>query len=296
MMTRNARLIQESASIRDNLRGASDAAARIQTGASATWQSVLATPAPSQHVAQLYTEPAFLARAVGQFAGDGLRGGDAVIIIAIPLHWQEIARRLEDQRFDLDDLQRRGQLTVLDAASCLARLLVDGMPDPERFRAVIGGAVDAAERAGYQRVRAFGEMVNLLRPTDLTATIRLEELWNEFLATHRISLLCGYSVDTFDPRVYHGLLQRICTAHSDLIPVEDYARLEQAVERAYADVFGSAGDADGLRQAFLADYTRPSAMPDAQAAILAAREFAPTTIDALLEKARHQYGASTPPR
>jgi hypothetical protein len=151
---------------------------------SGPWQSVLAAPAPRQHIAQLYTEPGFLARAVGDFVAGGFRAGDAVIILAIPSSWQAIGRRLADQRFDLAALQRRGQLTVLDAASCLARLLVDGMPDPERFRSVIGGAVEAAGRAGYRRIRVFSELVDLLRRTDLAAIIRLEELWNDLLAVH----------------------------------------------------------------------------------------------------------------
>jgi MEDS: MEthanogen/methylotroph, DcmR Sensory domain len=262
---------------------------------SGPWQSVLAAPAPRQHIAQLYTEPGFLARAVGDFVAGGFRAGDAVIILAIPSSWQAIGRRLADQRFDLAALQRRGQLTVLDAASCLARLLVDGMPDPERFRSVIGGAVEAAGRAGYRRIRVFGELVDLLRRTDLAAIIRLEELWNDLLAVHGISLLCGYSADAFEPRVYHGFLPRVCAVHSDLIPVEDYARLEQAVERAYVDVFGPAGDAGALRRVFLTDYRRPSAMPDAQAALLAAREFVPTTIAALLRQAREHYRAPVPP-
>jgi hypothetical protein len=166
------------------------------------------------------------------------------------------------------------------------------MPDPERFAAVIGGAVEAGRRAGYPRVRAFGEMVDLLRRTDLAATIRLEELWNDLLAGHRISLLCGYSVDIFDPRVYRGLLQRVCSVHSDLIPIEDYARLEQAVARAYADVFGPVGDGQALRDVLVADYAPASAMPDAEAAILAAREFVPTAIDSLLAAARQHYHGS----
>jgi hypothetical protein len=268
----------------------------VEARGAAEWRSLLAAPVPGQHIAQLYTDPGFLACAVCDFAAEGLRAGDAVIIIATPPHWREISDRLESQRFDLDDLQRRAQLTVLDAASTLARLLVDGMPDPERFQAVIGAAIGAARSAGYRRVRAFGEMVDLLRRTDVTATIRLEELWNDLLATHGASLLCGYSMDPFDAGIYRGLLQRVCAVHSDLIPAEDYSRLEEAVERAYAEVFGSADDAGFLRRVFLAEYPRPSAMPDAEAAILAAREFVPTTIAGLLEKARDHYQASAAPR
>ena len=49
---------------------------------------------------------------------------------------------------------------------------------------------------------------------------------------------CGYSIDNFDPNTYQGILQGVSRAHSHLVPVEDYARLERAVERAYAEVFG----------------------------------------------------------
>jgi len=265
----------------------------MRMSGAAPWQEILAAPTPGQHVAQLYTEPRFLARAVTDFVGNGVRAGEAVIVIATPSHWQEIARRLEGLGFDLDDLQRRRQLAVFDAASSLARVLVGGVPDPDRFRDLVGGAVEAARRAGYPRCRAFGEMVDLLRHTDVAATIRLEELWNELLATHGIALLCGYSLDAFDPRVYRGLVQSVCSVHSDLIPVEDYARFEQAVEDAYADVFGPIGDGHSLRRVFLGDYVRPAAMPDAEAALLAAREFVPTAIDPLLETARRHYRAAT---
>jgi len=256
---------------------------------SAPWGDVLASPAPGQHVAQLYTEPGFLVRAVGEFAGQGLGQGDAVVVCATASHWQAIARRLADDGFALDPLRESGQLVVLDAAECLAALLVDGMPDPARFQSVIGGAVERAPAAGYRRVRAFGEMVDLLRHTSLAGVIRLEELWGELLGEHGISLLCAYSLDTFDPRIYHGLLQRVSEVHSDLVPVEDYARLESAVERAYADVFGPVGDPGPLRGALLAHYARPAAMPDGAAAILALGELLPKASGALLERVRHHY-------
>jgi hypothetical protein len=257
--------------------------------ASATWESVLAAPAPRQHIAQLYTEPGFLARAVGRFAGEGLRRGEAVVLVVTPSHWQTIARGLEDERFALDDFQHRGQLTVLDAAECVAQLLVNGMPDRARFRTLIGGTIEAATAVGHGSVRAFGEMVDLLRRRSLAATIRLEELWAELMTTHAFSLLCGYSLDNFDSQIHRGLLQRVSAAHSDVIPVDDYARLERAVERAYADIFGPSGEPTSLRSTFLAHYARPAAMPDAEAAILAVREFVPVIADALLDRARRHY-------
>jgi hypothetical protein len=258
------------------------------------WHAALAAPSPGQHFAQLYTESAFLARAVSRFIVDGLRAGEGVIVIATPQHWDVIARHLERARCGFEAAQLRGQLEVLDAAECLAMFVVDDMPDRDRFLRAIGGVVAATRAAGYARIRAFGEMVDLLRHTSVPATLRLEELWGELLATHGISLLCGYSLDNFDRHHHRGLLQQVSAVHSDLIPVEDYARLERAVDRAYVDVFGATGDVRTLREMFLTHFARPAAMPDAEAAILAAREFAPTTADILLDRVRHHYTTPSP--
>jgi MEDS: MEthanogen/methylotroph, DcmR Sensory domain len=266
--------------------------AALRNGAG--WETVLRAPAQGQHVAQLYTERRFLFHAVGEFVGAGLRRGEAVLLILTPAHRHPIVRQLEGQGFTLGDLSRRRQLTILDATPTLAELLVGGLPNRERFQLVIGGAVEAARAAGYRRLRSFGEMVDVLRRTSLTATLQLEALWSELVLAHGMALLCGYSIDNFDPDTYQGILQGVSRAHSHLVPVEDYARLERAVERAYAEVFGVGRDAGFLRRSFLAHYPRPTVMPDAEAAILAAREFVPAAASTLLERIRHHYQSSAP--
>jgi KaiC/GvpD/RAD55 family RecA-like ATPase len=262
----------------------------LAVGDQATWESLLRAPGRGQHVAQFYTDPEFLVRALAEYARQGLRQGEAVLMVATATHAQAITRRLQTDGLQATHWTQRGQLIILDAGETLARLLVDGEPDRSRFQSVIGGAVSAAKAVGGGRVRAFGEMVNLLRRTSLAAALRLEELWTEFLQASGIALVCGYSIDTFDPGSYNGLLQRVMSAHSHFVPAEDYVRLDRAVERAYVEVFGSEQDAANLRRAFLAHYARPAAMPDAQAAILAAREFVPSVAaDALVERVRHHY-------
>lgn len=258
-----------------------------------TWHTDLSAPAPGQHIAQLYIEPGFLARGVARFVDDGWQRGEAVILLIRTLHWQMIAHRLHRNGWDLVELQRRGQLAVLDTADCLAALLVDGMPDPIRFRTLVGGAVNAARAAGHSRVRAFGELVDVLRHTNLPAVKRLEDLWCEFVAAEQVTLLCGYSLDNFDPNVHRGILAEICAQHSRLVPVEDYGALEAAVTLAYTDVFGPGGDAEGLRRTLLAHYVRPTSMPDAQAAMLAAGALVPVAADALVERVRHYYRMMT---
>jgi hypothetical protein len=258
----------------------------------APWHDVLATPAAGQHIAQLYTERAFLARAVGRWVGDGLRQGEGVIVIATPVHWRATLRELDARHLRVEMFRRRGQLVVRDAAETLATVMVDGLPDRDRFRTVIGGTLDDVHANGFRKVRGFGEMVDLLRRTNLTATLRLEALWNELLIERGFALLCGYSMDPFDPKIYRGLLQQVTGCHSDLIPVEDYARLEQAVDRAYEEVFGGGRDSADLRRALLQHYARPAAMPDAEAALMAVRELVPGTADALLASVRSHYTAA----
>jgi DcmR-like sensory protein len=255
----------------------------------AEWEALLASPSTGRHIVQLYVEHEFLARAVGQFVRDGLRRGEGVVLIATPLHRWVVSRRLESLGLDAQSFQRRGQLLMWDAEETLAGFMGHGVPDRRAFRARIGEAIETLTAAGCSGARAFGEMVDLLRLNDLGAALLLEDLWKEVVAERQITLLCGYSVDTLDPRSYHGLVQPIMASHSDVIPAEDYQRLDRAVERAYVEVFGSHEDARELRHAFLEHFPRPAAMPDAQAAILALREFVPGSADELVASTRRHY-------
>ena len=258
------------------------------------WQETLRAPRSGDHIAQLYTERKFLARVVAMFLAGGVLAGEAVWAVATPLHWRAITEHLQEH-VDVQAAQDVGQLLVLDAHDTLAALLDGGGLDRGRFRALVDGMIETTVGAGFRSIRAFGEMVDLLRQSDQGAAIRLEGLWNEVLREHRIAMLCPYSVDVFDPAIYRGLLQQMSATHSHLIPVDDYARLDHAVARAYADVFGGGEDAEALRFAFLKHYQRPTAsMPDAEAAILALRELIPDSAERLLERVRRHYTLGRP--
>ena len=265
--------------------------AGVQPGAEA-WERLLSDPKPGQHVAQLFTDHAFLNRALGRFVGDGLRRGDGVVVIATPGHRRSLGLQLAQRGLAGDHAEASGQLVLKDAEPTLSTFMVDGHPHERRFRGMIEALLAQVRSAGYSRVRAFGEMVDLLRHRNLAATWSLERLWQAALREHGIALLCGYSLDVFDPTIYRGVVQQVASLHSDLVPVDDYARLERAVGRAYEDVFGGGEDAANLRRTFLEHYQRPAVMPDATAAILALREFVPGTVDAVLDSARRRYGSA----
>src|SRR5438552_269564 len=65
--------------------------------------------------------------------------------------------------------------------------------------------------AGSQRVRAYGEMVDLLwQIGDVASAIDLEARWNELSTTKRFSLLCAYLTRDActDPRAHLGVLHQ----------------------------------------------------------------------------------------
>jgi hypothetical protein len=178
---------------------------------------LLAEPLAGDHTVQLYQDEQSLVEAVTLYASAGLGKGDAVILLATPPHLDAVRRRLEDQGFDLGPLQEWRQLTVADAAGLLAELMVDGQPDSERFTGRIGGLIEQARGADrYPKVRVYGEMVNLIWRDDPTATRRLEELWNEVIAAHRISLFCAYCVDGAEE--WRRFPRELRAAHSHVIP------------------------------------------------------------------------------
>jgi MEDS: MEthanogen/methylotroph, DcmR Sensory domain len=255
-----------------------------------SWNALLAAPAPRDHLVQLYTREHSLAATVARFVEHGLADGDGVIAIATAPHWTDVASRLTVRGLDVGDAQRRSQLMVLDAHETLGRLMVDGMPDGAAMHGVITPALEAVRGAGYAKIRAFGEMVDILnRRGNLAAAIRLEELWNELLEVEGIALLCAYAIDPFDRAGYAEALPSIGHVHSHLMPVEDSERLERAIDRAFVDVFGIYGDTRLLRDLFVRKLPDTTAMPTAQGALFALRDLDPRLADAVLERAASYY-------
>jgi MEDS: MEthanogen/methylotroph, DcmR Sensory domain len=240
----------------------------------ASWESLLDSPVSCDHFVQLYQDDAFLARAVFHYLGAGLAKNEAIIVIATPAHRALFTDRLAAAGFDVPELVR--QLLVLDAEECLAQFMVNGMPDRVAFATLVKGALEQPPAAGFTSIRLYGEMVDLLWEQSLAATLELEALWKELLADQGVSLLCAYRIDNFNRNVHRGILHRLCHCHSHVIPVEDYERFDRAVARAYAEVFGTAGDGETLQ------------------ALLALREVSSNLADSVLDRARLHYAGSIP--
>lgn len=186
-----------------------------------SWAELLTCAEPGEHLVQLYGEDdRLLARNVSRYLAAGLRRGDGLVVVATPEHTSAIARHLVDEDATATgSAARTGRLRYLDAGATLASLLVDGRLDEARFRAFTAdvlGAVRARSETGT--VRAFGEMVSLLREAGKPEEAgRLEALWNDILLGHGCSLYCAYRLDLFDPRVGARDLQPIMCTHDHLL-------------------------------------------------------------------------------
>jgi PAS domain S-box-containing protein len=178
---------------------------------------------PHEHFLQFYEKDTFLIEEVSDFIGVGLQVGEAGVVIATQAHRDELEQRLEAPYASSGISFPSDQYIVLDAAETLSRFMVNGWPDERRFADVIGSLVQQAAQNGRRRVRAFGEMVALLwaegRPD---AALRLEELWNDLLESHSISLLCAYPMEGFCDEEHGDAFVHICNAHSQVRPAESF--------------------------------------------------------------------------
>jgi hypothetical protein len=169
------------------------------------------------HAVQFYSDDRVLCGVVADFLTDGLVANEPGVVIARPGHCEAITQELAAHGIDVKHLLRVGNLVILDAEETLARFMVDGAPDPERFSTVMGTVIERA-RAGRTPcvLRAYGEMVDVLwRDGKRDAAIALELLWNELAMKHSFSLLCGYATGNFYKRTS---IPTICSQHTHVLP------------------------------------------------------------------------------
>jgi hypothetical protein len=163
--------------------------------------AVLCDPRSSDHIVYSYVDDNDLADGVVLFASAGLLNNEAVILVVAAKHFDLIRQRLEQEGFDMPELQESGQLVFANAEDMLASFLSDGIIDEHRFKTGLGSLIDkAGTHHGRTRpVRVFGEIVDLIWTSNPDATLRLEQLGNEVIETHSVTVLCAYSLGGENP-------------------------------------------------------------------------------------------------
>jgi hypothetical protein len=169
----------------------------------------------SEHIVQFFDSDESRARNVAAFLAAGYAAGDTLIVVARPVIWAALIEQLEVLGVPVDVAVASGRLVIKDAADTLRNLSRGGSPNRELFDQVVGRTVRAL--AGRGRVRAYGEMVDMLaQEGELDDAIALEGFWNELSARTPIFLMCGYSAAHFVSSATHRALLDICKTHSNV--------------------------------------------------------------------------------
>ena len=166
------------------------------------------------HTVRLFDDANARIEAIVGFVHEGLRCGDSVLVIATREHWELAAGRLLRRGPQLDADIASYRLTVCDASALLDQFMRGRTLHANLFDEAVGARVHRLRAAG-SRLRAYGEMVDLLaRNGDFQNALRLESLWNDLLREAPVDLLCAYSSIHFDQPANSGMLPKICHLHS----------------------------------------------------------------------------------
>ena len=185
--------------------------------------SLISASSLPEHFVQFYRDDAVLIDSMSRYVHQGLMDGAGVIVIATAAHTQAMQARLQADAVDTAKALDEARLHLLDAERTLAKLMVDGTPDPALFSAHVGTLV-ARTAHQHRRVVAFGEMVGLLwKQGQTNAAVALEQLWNELSRQQPLTLFCAYSTLDCAGSQHTVLLDAVCASHTRVLPEDAVA-------------------------------------------------------------------------
>lgn len=252
--------------------------------------STLLIDAPvGRHFAQLHSDTADLAAAVGLYLKTGIDRGNGVVLIASRDVIDGYLSYLTNNGIDVEATRRSGQLVVKNAEDTLAGFMAREMPDWSKFRRLVGSMLEEVQAFGRTQTRAYGEMVNVLwRDGKPLAAIRLEEYWNELARLYPFSLFCGYMLDSHDQETYRMPISEIGRTHAHVIGTPRDERFQDALDRASRDIYG-APLGDLLARAQHEDVPGESRLPAGQRTMLWIMRHMPESSAEVLKRVRHYF-------
>jgi signal transduction histidine kinase len=189
-----------------------------------------------QHAVQFYESPEFLFGVIARFITEGLRRGSGAVLFVTASHAASVRERLDSEGVDSAAAIASGRLLFVDAHEALDGFMRGDRVDEQSFLAMVGATLERVGGAAGTRVRACGEMVDLLCKEGLAdAAHQLEQLWHEVTRTRPVHLLCAYDLDNF--RAGHDVehFDRVCATHTRVIPTERY-RHHDAIHARYREI------------------------------------------------------------
>jgi hypothetical protein len=174
--------------------------------------------APCEHVVQIYGDDRVFLDGLEGYVDNGLRRGEAVVVIATATHLHGLEQRLRGRGVDVDQARAQNRYVARLADDVLESFMEGDWPDDARFTTAVRGLISAARGPSNRKVRAFGEMVAILWSRGQhAATIHLELLWSRLCAAEKFPVYCAYPRDTFSKNATESIVE-ICRIHSRVAP------------------------------------------------------------------------------
>ena len=166
------------------------------------------------HLAAFYASRQQLAIQVADFLRPVSSGDGVAVVIASAEDHRAVASALEARGIH-PEADRRLQL---DADEILEHLMIDGTPDPQRWRALLSGTIAPHADAG-RRVHIVAVIAAQMQERgEFDAAILVERLAEGLADELPFSLLCCYRIGLFDdPEGQLDALRSICDVHTGLI-------------------------------------------------------------------------------
>jgi hypothetical protein len=170
------------------------------------------------HEVEFYSDDAAFVVSFTRFIEAGLESGKAVIVIATESHRESLLQNLLENGVDIVAAVEQGLYVSLDVEDVLSTFMVNDLPDPARFRKIVGDLVAAAAKASSgdrPRVAACGECApTLWEQGKADAAVEVEHLCDEIAKCCDIDILCGYVLKSFQREQGSSIYERICSEHS----------------------------------------------------------------------------------
>lgn len=185
-------------------------------------RSFLSTGATAgSHLGLIVQDDAFLTASVTEWTIGALQEGGGAILVGTASHLEQIRTQCRARGSDIDGAERQGRAVLIDADWLLAKFMLDGSPNAQKFVPLLEEILTQMVRVvgSPSKVRAWGEMVSLLRARDNgQAALRLEALWEDSLQQHGFSLLCSYHTGHAELRPSAEMLRDVAHTHPSWLP------------------------------------------------------------------------------
>jgi DNA-binding NarL/FixJ family response regulator len=156
-----------------------------------------------------------LVAAFSRFIAGVLDRGNTVIVLVTEAHDRGLQRTLQASQVDVALAIRQKRYVSVSITELLAKVMVNGCPDPTRFvNAAEELLTEVARRAGqHAEIAACGECSpTVWADGNVEAAIQLEQLWDEIAMSRQMDILCAYPLAARDESV--PAVRRLCAEHT----------------------------------------------------------------------------------